>query len=98
MVDHPRSRIAPSSRSDSASIHSASGDSAGIDAAATTVTVEVLLLFAGFVSGLAEVTVAVLETVPGVGGSCRTSEMVAEAPLASVPRLQVTVVVPLHVP
>ncbi len=53
----------PSSRIVSASIHSPIVESAGIDAAESTVTVAVLLLFAGFVSGLDELTVAVLETL-----------------------------------
>ncbi|MEK6371999.1 MAG: hypothetical protein AABO58_04830 [Acidobacteriota bacterium] len=44
------------------------------------------------------VTDAVFETGPGVDGSVITSEIVAEPPLAIVPRLQVTVDVPLQIP
>ena len=58
----------------------------------------VLLLFAAFVSGFDVVTVAVFWTLPGVGGSVSTSEIVADPPLATVPRAQVTVVVPLQLP
>ena len=75
-----------------------SGDNAGIDNAGTTVTVAVLVSFAAFASGFADVTVAVFETGPGVDGSVTTSEIVALAPLAIVPRLHVTVDVPLHDP
>jgi hypothetical protein len=58
----------------------------------------VALLFAGFVSTLVVETVAVFETRPGVAGSVTTSAMVAEAPLATVPREHVTVGFPLQLP
>src|SRR5205809_175223 len=72
--------------------------SAGIFEVGCTVTVAVAELFAGFMSvcGNAE-TVAVLLSIPAaVGLTLRT--IVADAPLLSEPRLQVTVVVPLQLP
>ena len=67
-------------------------ESAGIAAGSTVVTVDVLLLFAGCVSGLDDVTDAVFATGPGVTGGFTTRDTVAEPPLAMVPRVQVTVV------
>ena len=65
-----------------------------------TVIVEVAVLFAGFGSAVvaAALTVAVFVIGPGVEGSVTVRVNVAEAPLASVPALQVMVVVPLHAP
>lgn len=67
-------------------------------AAEMTVMVEVLVLLARFGSVLDVVTVAVFDTGPGVDGSVTVKVIVAEAALAKVPRLQVTVVVPLQLP
>ena len=65
-----------------------------------TVIVDVAVLFPGFGSGLAAdaLTTAVFVIGPGVDGSVIVSVNVAVAPLASVPALQVTIVVPLHAP
>jgi len=64
------------------------------------VTVEEALLFDGFGSIVvaAAVTVAVFVTGPADEGRVTVRVNVAEAPLASVPALQVMVVVPLHAP
>jgi len=80
------------------SISRKNGEIAGIAAAPITVMFDVLLLFAGFVSGLDDVTDAVLDSGPAAEGRVSTSEMVAVAPLAIVPRVHVTVDVPLHEP
>ena len=81
-----------------ASSSSASGDSAGIADAGITVIAAEPESFAGFVSGLADDTVAVFVSGPGVAGNVTTSEIVALAPLLRMPMLHVTVDVPLHVP
>ena len=67
-------------------------------AAGITVMLDVLLLFAGFVSGFELLTDAVFDTEPGVDGSVTTSEIVAEPPLPIVPSAQVTVDEPLQFP
>jgi hypothetical protein len=55
------------------------------------------VLFARFGSGVSAVTEAVFVTfMPDV--TCNMSVIVAELPALIVPRLQVTVVVPLHEP
>lgn len=66
------------------------------DAAGFTVVVVVALLLAVSGSPVLLVTVAVLVSEPAVVGET-TMVMVVLAPLAIVPRLQVIVVVPLHV-
>src|SRR5438067_8331547 len=78
----------------------ASGDTIGMFAAGITVIVEEAVLFPGLGSGFAgdALTVAVFVTTPGVDGRVILRVNVAEAPLASVPALQVMVVVPLHAP
>ena len=91
-------RIAAMSESSTASSSMTNGESAGIDAAEITLIVTVLLLFAGLGSGFELETVAVFETGPGVVGKVTTRTIVGEPPLMTVPRSQVTVVVPLHVP
>jgi hypothetical protein len=96
--NYPRSRITPHNAIAAASNININGDNVGIDDAATTVITAVPVSFAGFVSGFADVTVAVFETGPGVAGSVTTSKIVAVAPLLSVPTSQVTVDVPLQVP
>ena len=63
-----------------------------------TMIADVLLLLTAFASGFADETVAVLETGPGVEGSVICSAIDTVAPLAIVPTLHVTVVVPLQVP
>jgi hypothetical protein len=82
------------------SMRSASGEIAGMFAAGITVMVDVAVLLAGFGSAL--VTAAVTEDVfvigPGDEGRITVNVKAAEAPLASVPALQVMVVVPLHAP
>ena len=82
----------------SASSRRTSGDAAGIAATGITATVEVARSLAGFVSGLKVETVAVLERSPGVEGRVTTNDTVADAPLAMVPRAQVTVAVPPQLP
>ena len=69
-------------------------------AAEMTVIVDVAVLFPGFGSGFTAdaLTVAVFVIGPGVAGSAAVIVNVAVAPLASVPALQVIVVVPLHAP
>ena len=69
-------------------------------AAETTVIVDVAVLFPRFGSGFAAValTVAVFVIGPGVDGSVAVMVKVAVPPAASVPALQVIVVVPLHAP
>jgi hypothetical protein len=62
------------------------------------VIVDVLELFAVLASGLVVVTDAVFDTTPGVEGSVRLRAIVAEPAALSVPRLHVTVVVPLQLP
>lgn len=86
-------RAIPRSSSDS-------GEIIGMLAAETTVIVDVAVLFPGFGSGFvaAALTTAVLVIGPGVDGNVIVSVNVALAPFASVPALQVTVVVPLHAP
>ena len=74
------------------------GDRAGTFDAGSAVTVAVLLLFARFVSVFVIATVAVFETDPPATGSVTFNAIVAEAPAASVPSVQVTVVVPVQVP
>ena len=54
-------------------------------------------LFAGLLSVSGAETAAVLETVPALFG-LTPKDTVADAALFRVPRLQVTVVVPLHEP
>src|ERR1700741_5146967 len=81
-----------------ASNNRTNGESVGIAAAGVTVTVEVALLFAGFVSVFAEMRAAVFDTTPGVEGSVTTSEIDPAPPLAIVPSEQVTVVVPVQLP
>ena len=61
-------------------------------------TVAVEELFVGSGSSSNAVTEAVLETVPGAEGTFSTRLIVAPPPFASVPSVQVTVVVPLHDP
>jgi len=65
-----------------------------------TVIVDVAVLFPGFGSGFAAeaLTVAVFVIGPGVAGSVAVMVNVAVPPTASVPALQVIVVVPLHAP
>jgi hypothetical protein len=79
---------------------SASGEIAGMLPAGITVMVDVAVLLAGFGSLVvaAAVTEAVFVTGPGDEGSVTVNVNVAEAPLVSVPALQVMVVVPLHAP
>ena len=62
--------------------------------------VEEALLFDGFGSAVvaAAVTEAVFVTGPGDEGNVTVSVKLAEAPLVSVPALQVMVVEPLHAP
>ena len=81
-------------------MRSASGEIAGMLPAGITVIVEEALLFAGFGSAVvtAAVTEAVFVTGPGDEGSVTVNVKVAEAPLVSVPALQVMVVVPMHAP
>src|ERR1700682_2788020 len=66
--------------------------------ARTTVIVDVLLLLSPFGSTLLVKTLAVFDTGPGVEGSVTCRLMLADAALTIVPRLQVTVVVPLQLP
>ena len=61
-------------------------------------TVAVLLLLAGFGSGVAAVTFALLLTGPNSSPVVTPRLIVADAPVASVPSVQITVVVPLHDP
>jgi hypothetical protein len=56
--------------------------------------VYVEVLFARFVSGVSEATVAVFTTVPDGLGLTTISTMVAEPPTATVPKEQLTVLVP----
>lgn len=72
-----------------------SGDSAGM--AVTAETIVVAALFAGFGSFALD-TVAVFVNAPPVAGSVATIVIVADADGATVPTLQTTVVVPVHVP
>src|ERR1700760_2999433 len=81
-----------------ASNSSTSGEAAGMFAAGMVVMVEVAVLLAGLGSLLDVVTVAVLDSGPAVDGVVMVRLIVAEPALAIVPRLQVTVVVPLQVP
>jgi len=62
------------------------------------VTVLVAVLLAGFGSLTADDTVAVFDNIPGVADAVITSAMVAVPPFARVPRLQVTVLVPVQEP
>ena len=76
-------------------------ESVGMAGVAVIVVVAVDALFAGVGSVAAEETVAVLEMiVPAVNPEpvWTTREIVAFPPFAIVPRLQVTVAVPLHDP
>src|SRR5712691_11457833 len=82
----------------SPSSSSVNGEVAGSCAAGMTVIVDVLESFAGFESGLFEVTVAVFATTPGVCGRLMVSVIVALDTPVSDPMLHVTVVVPLHDP
>jgi len=61
-----------------------------------TVTVYVEVLFARLESGVSEATVAVFTTVPVELGLLTTSVIVAEPRAASVPREQLTVLVPVQ--
>lgn len=81
-----------------ASSSSVLGEVAGMLDDATTVMADVLELLPGFGSVLAVVAVAVFETGPAVEGSVMVRLIVAEPRLLIVPRLQVTVVVPLQLP
>jgi len=62
--------------------------------APVTVNVVVEVLLARFGSGVVEETVAVLETVPGVLGLLTTSTTEATPLASTVPREQLTVLVP----
>src|SRR3712207_2699444 len=75
----------------SANSSSVSGESTGICASVTMVRFTLLVLLAGFGSALALVMVAVFVIAPGVVGAVMTRVMVADAPGASVPIVQVTV-------
>jgi hypothetical protein len=66
-------------------------------ALASTATTAVEESFVALRSLVVALTVAVLLSGPSVAGRT-TSAIVAETPLLSVPRLQVTVVVPLQFP
>jgi hypothetical protein len=57
-----------------------------------------LMLFAGFESPFESDTDAELMISPAFGGSVAATSIVADAPASSVPRAQVIVVMPLHVP
>ena len=74
------------------------GDVAGMLDAGTVVIDDVLELFVVLASGLVVFTEAVFDTTPGVEGSVRLRAIVAEPAALSVPRLQMTVVVPLQLP
>ena len=65
---------------------------------AVTAKVVVELLLAGFGSGVMEEAVAVLETVPDMLGLLTTSTAVATPLAGTVPREQVTVLVPVQDP
>jgi hypothetical protein len=93
-----RRRDTPSKVIVNANSRRATGEIAGIADAGITAINDVLLLFAGFASGFDAVTITVLERDPGVAGNVSTSVTVAEVPLASVPREQVMVDVPLQLP
>ncbi len=70
-----------------------------ISAIGVTAVTAVAELFAPLGSAVVEATVAVLDTDAGAAPvTVATIETVALAPLASVPRLHVTVVVPVQVP
>lgn len=87
----------PAKPSAMASISSTVGESVGIAGARSTLIVEVPALFPAFPSPFALVTDAVFAIGPELTGvTCR--EIVADAPLASVPSEQVTVVVPEQLP
>ena len=74
-----------------------SGEAAGIDAAETTVTVEGRRVVRRIQVG-ARRDGGGVETGLTVDGSVSVSAIVADPPLAIVPTVQVTVVVPVHVP
>lgn len=74
------------------------GEIVGISSVAAIWIVAVDVLFAGAVSALMAVTVAVFTTGPAVRAGVRESAIVAVARGFRVPREQVTVVVPLQVP
>src|SRR5512144_2697016 len=95
---YPWRRIAATAASIAPSIRRTSGDNAGTDRPATTVTVDVALSFAGFASDVVDVTVAVFETGPAIAGNDSTRVTVAEPPLTIVPSVHVTVVVPAQLP
>ena len=63
-----------------------------------TTTDALLVLFAGFVSVFAMLTVAVFVSTPGFAGAVTTSVIVAEPPATSDPIVHVTVDVPEHEP
>src|SRR6266542_2840242 len=65
---------------------------------ATTAIVVTATLLSGLGSALLPLTVAVFVSVAGVAGARAFSVTVAFAPLANEPSLQVTVVVPEHLP
>jgi hypothetical protein len=77
---------------------SASGESVGMANRLPTMTVALLVLFAGSVSVFAMLTVAVFVTIAGFIGIVRTSVIDAEPPGTSVPIVHVTVDVPEHDP
>src|SRR5579872_982024 len=97
-LHHCRILTTPIAATVSASNDRRSGDSVGIIAAAVTVMLDVLLLFATFESGVVALTEAVFETGPAVDGSVSFSVMVAVPPLAIVPIEHVTGVAPLQLP
>jgi hypothetical protein len=90
--------MAPSSASIPIRAVNTHAEAAGIDDGLTVVIVDVEELFAGFGSVSVAVTVAVLDTEPGVGEVVSTRLIVALPPFASEPREHVTVVVLLHDP
>jgi hypothetical protein len=93
-----RIRIDPSSASIPARANKAEFEAIGIADAAMVLIVEVEELLAGFGSICVAVTVAVLDTVPGVDGVVSTRLIVALPPLANAPAAHVTVVATLQDP
>src|SRR5215212_5518847 len=86
----------PTTANATANSASASGDNAGTSE--KTATDALLVLFAGFDSLFAAVTVAVFVNVPCVLGSFTTSVIVACAAIFIAPRVQMTVDVPAQLP
>jgi hypothetical protein len=93
--------MAPHPASSKLNTNSPQVESVGMAGVGAIVVVAVDVLFAGVGSVTSEETVAVLEMLVPVANPeavWTTREIVALPPFASVPRLQVTVVVPLHDP